>query len=347
VFTTDPISNLDGIELTPYTGQSLTDYADGIGTFSKESGPEWLFVLPNGTLSGIPKDANVGQNTFTVRYENTSGDYDTATMTIDVANIYSGVRGMEDLAGLAGQWMAQSCGDTPPCDGADLSGDTNVDIWDLEILAHNWLADESLQLYLPFEEMAGNVTEDTSLYAYSADLVNGPTWTAGHSGGGLNFDGIDDYVEVPGYKGITGGASRTCYAWIKTSEPTGEIIGWGEEYPGGRWVIRVNEGGQLRAEVQGGNIIGTTLINDGAWHHIAVVLEDDGSPDISEAVLYVDGNPETISASADEPVQTGSEQNVRVGMYFIAERYFNGLIDEVRIYDRALSETEIQDLAAP
>ena len=118
-----------------------------------------------------------------------------------------------------------------------------------------------------------------------------------------------------------------------------------EDGDGARWIIRVNEGGQLRTEVQGGNIIGTTLINDGFWHHIAVVVEDDGSADITEVHLYVDGNPEEISASVDEPVNTGNVYNVRIGVYDVSQRFFKGLIDEVRIYDRPLSEAEIQQIA--
>jgi hypothetical protein len=59
-------------------------------------------------------------------------------MTIDVANIYSGVRGMEDLAGLATQWLMQDCADTPPCNGADLDSDADVDFFDVAELANNW-----------------------------------------------------------------------------------------------------------------------------------------------------------------------------------------------------------------
>ena len=151
-----------------------------------------------------------------------------------------------------------------------------------------------------------------------------------------------------GYKGITGSASRTCCAWIKTTAVSREILTWGSEpSSGARWIVRVNEGGQLRAEVQGGNIIGTTPINDGDWHHIAVVLEDDGSADITEARLYVDGWPEAISASVDEPVRTSLDaaaRNVRIGAYGTG-RCFQGLIDEVRIYDVALSGQEIQSLS--
>ena len=117
----------------------------------------------------------------------------------------------------------------------------------------------------------------------------------GYLQGSLFFDGLDDYVEIPDFKGITGTASRTCSAWIKTTEVSDEIITWGEWVTGGKWIVRVNETGSLRIEVAGGYVYGTTLINDGSWHHVAVVLEDDGSPDISEVRLYVDGQQETIA----------------------------------------------------
>ncbi len=101
-------------------------------------------------------------------------------------------------------------------------------------------------------------------------------------------------------------------------------------------------------DVQGGNIIGTTPLNDDTWYHVAVTLEDDSSPDITEAKLYVDGQLETISALAVEPVNTGSVENVQIGTYFAAgsPRWFQGLIDDVWIYDEALSQEEIQAVMA-
>ncbi len=348
-FTTDPISNDAGIELVDYQGQSLAGYADYIDgvetlTFSKDAGPNWLAVASDGTLSGRPGDRNVGANIFTVRVTDDGGLTDTAQMTIQVANTYSGIRGLEDLAGLAAQWLMTGCMDTPACDGADLSSDQDVDMDDFERLSANWLADETLQLHLKLDETSGTIAKDSSVYTRLGNLVNGPVWTSGYVGGALSFDGVDDYVEVTNYKGIPGGQSRTCMAWVKTSSISGEILTWGEEYNGGRWVIRVNEGGQLRAEVQGGNIIGTTLISDDTWHHITVAVVDDGSSDIAEVQLYVDGQLETISAFADEPIDTGSVEDVNIGVYFAAgnPRWFNGLIDDVRIYDEALTEQEIQ-----
>ncbi len=207
---------------------------------------------------------------------------------------------------------------------------------------------EGLALHLELNETTGSAAADSSGKGRNGDLVNEPDWATDRNGNGaLLFDGTDDHVEITEYKGVVGGGSRTCTAWIKTTDSVGEILSWGEEYSGGRWIVRINEGGQLRAEVQGGNIIGTTIINDDAWHHVAVVVENDGSPDIEEARLYVDGQLETISYSVDEPINTGSVQNVLIGVYFEANlpRYFQGLIDDVCIYSRALGLDEIETLA--
>ena len=161
----------------------------------------------------------------------------------------------------------------------------------------------------------------------------------------LWFDGKDDYVDVTDYKGITGTSSRTVSAWIRTTKAPGEIITWGDNSPGAKWIVRVNETGALRAEVSGGYIYGTTAISNNRCHHVAVVLDSDGTPDISEVLLYVDGQLETISGVADEPIDTASTQNVTIGVFTIASgRYFEGFISDVRIYDRALSEPEIYQL---
>lgn len=178
-------------------------------------------------------------------------------------------------------------------------------------------------------------------------LNNSWGWSSmgGKPGGKIELNN-DGYLEADEYKGITGGDSRTCTAWIKTFQTSGEIVSWGSDSGNGsRWIIRISEAGTLRTEVSGGNILGTTIINDGNWHHITVALENDGSPDITEARLYVDGQLEAISASVDEPVNTGAVHNVKLGVYSGTQRYFNGDIDEVRIYNTALNSNQILEVA--
>lgn len=193
-----------------------------------------------------------------------------------------------------------------------------------------------------FNEHSGGEVRDAAS-GHHGILVNmdAASRVQGTEGYALKFDGIDDYVEIPGFKGITGQASRTCVAWVKTTDVTKDFLSWGEDSTGGRWVVRINDNGELRAQVLGGYIIGTTKINDGAWHHIAVVLENDGSPQISNARLYVDGRRETRTTSSNCAVNTGSLDDVRIGLFSVSQRYFRGQIDDVRIYDRALSDDEI------
>ncbi len=242
-------------------------------------------------------------------------------------------------------------------DGDNFTGDTLVKTANETYVGNTWNdrissmiieGELSPAAHWQFNDGGDTTADDASGNAHDGTLTNMDisSWTLGKQCTGLAFDGVDDYVEIPGFKGITGQNSRTCTAWIKTSTTSGEILTWGQEYNGGRWIIRVNEGGQLRAEVQGGNIIGSTLINDGIWHHIAMVLENDNSPAIEEAKLYVDGQLEIISSTTTEPVNTGFDENVLIGTYFAANnpRWFNGLIDEVRIYDRAVSDEKIYQM---
>jgi len=89
-------------------------------------------------------------------------------------------------------------------------------------------------------------------------------------------------------------------------------------------------------------------VNDGGWHHVAAVLVNDGTPDASEIKLYVDGIPEIGTTSASRQIITASVENVKIG----ADKtggggYFNGRLDEVRIYERALSWVEIEVLGQP
>lgn len=239
------------------------------------------------------------------------------------------------------------------CPAGDFSGDCIVDMSDLLIFADSWLSPsqpvhEGLVARWRLDESDGETAaEDIS--GYTGQLHGEPQWMPGWGKyqGALSFDGIDDYVEAVGFKGVTGGASRTCSAWINTDRVTGEIISWGNNSSSGtKWVVRVDESGALRAEVYQGYIIGTTRINDGEWHHIAVVLNDDGSPTVGEIALYVDGRRENSSVVVDQQVKTALHEDMRIGVYHAELRYFNGMIDDVQIYNQALAQDEVARLYA-
>lgn len=166
----------------------------------------------------------------------------------------------------------------------------------------------------------------------------------------LSFDGVDDYVEITGYQGVTGANARTVEAWIKTTSLDVPIISWGGlDANGHRWGFRVNRTyngalGAIQLATKGGNLIGTTPVNDGQWHHIACTFSNDGTPNITDVKLYVDGILQGMSTFTSGIINTASGIDVRIGKDLKAfnEYFFKGKMAEVRIWNRALSATEIQ-----
>ena len=193
-----------------------------------------------------------------------------------------------------------------------------------------------------FDEGSGTVAADSSGNGRTGTLFEA-TWDAGIQGSALFFNDTS-YVET-GYAGVTGTASRTCSAWIKTVEADRTILSWGLNTVGNKWRMRLDVTGGLRIEVNGGNHVGQAFLADDEWHHTAVVLQDDGTPDCSETLLYVDGLPETTHGVAGEPIDTDPTGEVRIGKSPYHTAGFIGLIDDVRIYDRALSDAEVRSLA--
>jgi hypothetical protein len=158
------------------------------------------------------------------------------------------------------------------------------------------------------------------------------------------MDGIDDEVDMGNdyfYPPI-GANARTVSAWLKTSG-SGRVCQWGGDssiyYPavsGTHWDIAIDANGKLHLDIGTGFLAGQTDLRDNAWHHIAVVLPDDGSPNVAEAILYIDGSAETPSASSAAAVQT-SNSAIQLG----GVRTNSLCIDEFRIVPVALSASDV------
>ncbi len=201
-------------------------------------------------------------------------------------------------------------------------------------------------LWFPFNDTAG-LTTDEAGEAYTASLVsfaNDPTqWVTGKWNQAIQFDGTDNYLDINGYSGILGSGSRTCAAWIKTSSTNQmPVVAWGPNTAGNKWTFII-ENGHARIEITSGYVEGTRLVNDGQWHYVAVTFTNDIAS-ITNAKLYVDGTVETsFTTTLSHAVNTTSSGDVKIGSD-VQSRYFNGVLDEVRIFNRALSATEIVSL---
>jgi len=194
--------------------------------------------------------------------------------------------------------------------------------------------------YWKFDEGAGTTAYDSSGNGLDGTLKGNPKWVAGYLGGALDFDGSDDYVEVSHNPILSITDEITIAAWTyMRANASGEM----SIVSKGGW--SANDLPYELTETPGG-VIFWQFYDDGGrdtcapdsppvdeWHHIA------GTYDGKIFKCYIDG------VLADEwayvgkmPVNTAP---VNLGRRSRGGCLFNGIIDEVAIYDRALSEDEV------
>jgi len=176
--------------------------------------------------------------------------------------------------------------------------------------------------------------------------VGDPAFVAGKVGQAISLDGIGDYVEITGYKGILGPNAVTVTAWIKTTATeTGTIINWGTQSGSQRIDFRVNAD-RLRVEHGNGNVQGDSNVNDGSWHHVAVTVQENATISYPEVILWLDGIDDTRPGTDEDIFDITANVDVSIGYRATNnDRFFMGQIDGVRIYDRVLSQDEVAWLA--
>jgi alpha-tubulin suppressor-like RCC1 family protein len=248
---------------------------------------------------------------------------------------------LDDLTALASYWL----GTKPKFDIAPSPRrDGIVNMLDLAILAENWLSGISQVGGWGFD---GNWSD--SIGQHNGTAVGDPDWVtidqAKKGSGAAQFDG-DDMVRMEGYKGILGSQARTCTAWIKTTATVAPILYWGKKDAlGGMWDMRVSGTGRLRLLAGGGALVeSVSTVNSGQWTHVAVVLPSWGNS-VNDVLLYVNGIRQARSAIAQRWINTVAGADFRIGADDTG-KFFIGLIDDVRIYDRALTPEEIAALAS-
>ena len=199
---------------------------------------------------------------------------------------------------------------------------------------------EDLVAWWTFDEAEGNLIPDMSSNKRTGAIQGEVRLVPGRIGNAAAFDG-KSHIRVEGFKGIGGSAARTVAAWVKTSTPTGQIVQWGSDEPGRMWTVGFIRR-RLGVSPRGGYLYMNQPTDDGQWHHIAVVLEEGSPANLHDhASLYLDGKPAVIHdiGLLDLwPIDTGDGMDVTIG------RGWNGLIDDLRIYARALSPEEIAAL---
>lgn len=205
--------------------------------------------------------------------------------------------------------------------------------------------DPNLVGWWKFDDTSGTTAADSSRHKRNGQLKGGLSFkknsVPGRIGKALKLDD-DDYVQITGYKGVTGTGPRTVSAWVKTANRRSEFVSWGLDDFGQMFIFGIIRGHGMGITPNGGYYYSGAKVHDDEWHHVVVVVEDVQLPNLHDDVrLYEDGEPaeiHDIGLLDLWPINTGSELDVRIG------RRLKGLIDDVRIYDRPLSEDEVETL---
>jgi len=212
------------------------------------------------------------------------------------------------------------------------------------IFSHTgYSADESLVGRWSFNENSGSVATDTSGGGHDGNIL-GPTWVQGKYGSALEFDGIDDTVEIPHHADFDL-ATFTIAVWINVQSSTdgkGRTVIGKDVMPAGKprnFGIYVAPDGLLGVNYTSGggwtDVKTDGVVSDGQWHHIALTYDG------SSLRSFVDGQLGAEKASTNVP--DNNTEPVRIGRWGgEAGDFMNGVVDEVSIYNEAFDEAAIQ-----
>jgi len=207
----------------------------------------------------------------------------------------------------------------------------------------SFIGESGQVLNLLMHRGAGGVVKDYSGEGNHGD-IHGAKWADEYSASwALEFDGVDDYVNYPPTN-IGEKASYTVAGWFKTDTGENNNWGWGESCNGSAPFfiiyyadttvspvpgVRVNYSGVSGPEIDTG-----TSVADGKWHHVVLVQRAS-----DDRELFIDGSSVATDTTS---ISTFSVTDGWIGGEASYGQYFNGKIDDVRIYDRALTESEIK-----
>jgi hypothetical protein len=199
--------------------------------------------------------------------------------------------------------------------------------------------------------------KDSSGYNNDATLIGNPECT----GCAMRFDGIDDYLDVPDDPSLDMTTKLTVALWMQQPVlATDKALAAKWDYKTqGCWALqtdnsdsdelRVFTATSLSDNGSGGNAkTANANMVAGNWYHVAFVYDGDGATNADRLKVYVDGVEKTLSFAGTIPSSLqNSSASVKIGKFGgILGRYFKGVMDDVRIYNRALSTQEVGGLAS-
>ncbi|MEG8947247.1 SdrD B-like domain-containing protein [Rosettibacter firmus] len=203
-----------------------------------------------------------------------------------------------------------------------------------------------------FDFSSKDSPQDLAGYNNFGTKMNGPIAVAGKVLGALQFDGIDDYIEVKDHSELNFGTGDFSFdAWIKTDAKTGVevLVDKRKAYNTG-YSFFLNDGYLSLQLADGSGFSGYTnyaspvFVADGNWHHIAITVSRNNRQGI---LFYLDGVSTQFGDPTTNPATLTNTDNLRIGRNSSAGSNdpigtFKGILDEIELFNRVLTSQEVQ-----
>jgi hypothetical protein len=217
------------------------------------------------------------------------------------------------------------------------------DVWSFKTLPYVPITDPNLVGWWKFDEGSGLLALDSSGHYNNGTLRGGPQWVVGHDDDALEFDGIDDYVEVPHDASLTMDTEVTVMAWIYAERYNSAGGDWQAilaksnaprsysfyTYTNGTLHFSVGASGAYI----GSNSTGLVPLNE--WAHVCAMVVD------GHHQYYINGEDAGTGGAGTILPGAADTDTVRIGLSHEGGNNFLGMIDDVRIYNKALTQDEV------
>ena len=217
-------------------------------------------------------------------------------------------------------------------------------------------AQEGLVAHWDFNEAQGDVLHDRSGNGNDGKL-HGPQWVKVGGGHALKFDGVDDYVDCGDNASLDITGPMTLEAWVYLESPPRKSIAGVLGKFHTSYAIYYNAQGRCHWHISGNNFRRSPQLETGSWHHLVGVFESNDDAAVTTIAFYVNGvGMHGRDLGFDHPGHSRARK-LQSGKNFLmgcmvpdpvkknpgirAIPHFHGMLDDVRVYSRALSEAEV------
>jgi len=223
---------------------------------------------------------------------------------------------------------------------ADMTTVETGNVWSFVVAQSEQVGDPSLVGWWTFEDIDSGVATDSSGGGHHGILLGNPRRVDGYSGRGVQFDGVDDYIETGYAEDLL---EWTVCVWVNSPTEPDAGAASGPVHREANYQLNWNHGDSSFRGAAGLRIgdtwyaAGFGTLSADTWTHLAATFDG------TALKAYANGVP-TASNEVAQGVPSPESGTLTLGKHARAESFFGGTIDDVRVFCRALTENEISDI---